>query len=84
MDAEAARRFLGWCTLINFAILLWWWGWLALGGDFVYRVHRELLQVQLSRPAFDTIHYAGMSLYKLLVLVFNLVPYLVLRFFFKA
>ncbi len=80
MDAETTRKLLGWCTLINFVMLMWWWGWLALAGDFVYQMHGVLLQFEISRPVFDAIHYAGMTLFKLLVLVFNLVPYLVLRF----
>ncbi len=84
MDAETTRRLLGWCTLINLVVLLWWWGWLAIAGDFVYRIHGDLFQVQISRPVFDALHYGGMGLFKMLVLVFNLVPYLVLRFVFKA
>ncbi len=80
MDVERTRKLLGWCTLINFVILMWWWGWLALAGDFVYQMHVELLKLQISRPIFDAIHYAGMALFKLFILVFNLVPYLALRF----
>ena len=81
MDTETMRTFLGWCTLINFGGLLWWWGWLALAGDWVYRVHGTLLNIQIPRRTFDVIHYAGLSLFKLLVLVFNFVPYLVLESF---
>ena len=84
MDAGTTRRFLGWCTLINFVLLLWWWGWLAAAGDFVYQMHGDLLRIQISRPVFDAIHYGGMLLFKLLVFVFSVVPYLVLRFAFKA
>lgn len=82
MDLETLRAFLGWCTLINFALLLWWWAWIALAGDWVYRVHTGLIRIQLSRPAFDAVHYAAMSLFKLLVILFNVVPYLVLRLAF--
>ena len=60
------------------------WGWLAAAGDSVYQLHGDLLQIQISRPVFDAIHYGGMLLFKLLVFVFNVVPYLVLRFAFKA
>ncbi len=80
MDAETTQKLLGWCTLINFLLLMYWWGWLALAGDFVYQLHGELIQIQISRPVFDAIHYAGMTLFKLLFVVFNLVPYLALRF----
>lgn len=79
MDFEALRAFLGWCTVVNFALLLWWWLWIALAGDWVFRVHRGFIRIEISRETFDAVHYAGMSLFKLLVLFFNLVPYLVLR-----
>ncbi len=82
MDLDALRTLLGWSTLINFALLLWWWGWLALAGDWVYRSHQSFIRIEISRPVFDATHYAGMSLFKLLVMLFNVVPYLVLRFAF--
>lgn len=82
MDLETLRTFLGWCTLINFGLLLGWWGWLALAGDWVYRAHSGFIRIDISRPVFDATHYAGMTLFKLLVFLFNVVPYLVLRFAF--
>ena len=82
MDTETMRTLLGWCTLVNLGLLLWLWAWVALAGDWVYQVRRKLLQIDISRPVFDAITYASIILYKLLVIVFNLVPYLVLRFAF--
>jgi hypothetical protein len=80
MDVEALRSFLAWCTLINWILLLVWWGMFALAGDWIYNVHRKWFD--LSRQTFDTTHYAGMGLYKCLIMMFNLAPYLVLRLFF--
>jgi hypothetical protein len=84
MNIKTMRKLLGWCTLINFAGLLYWWGVIVFFGDAVFELHRNLLQIQISRPVFEVTNYAGMIFYKLLVMVFNFVPYLVLRFAFPA
>ena len=80
MDIEVVRSFLGWCTVFNWILLLVWWGYIALAGDWVYRLHGKWFKI--SRETFDAMHYGGMGLFKLLVMVFNLVPYLVLRLCF--
>lgn len=80
MDIETLRSFLAWCTLFNWILLLIWWLFIAVAGDWVYAVHTKWFR--LSRDSFDTVHYAGMAFFKMAVFVFNLVPYLVLRLFF--
>ena len=77
MDSELVLRVLAWCTLINMALLLVWWAFVVLGGDWVFRLHTTGLK--LSRETFDAVHYAGMAFFKIIIFVFNLVPYLVLR-----
>ena len=80
MELEAVRSFLGWCTLLNWALVLVWWVFFSVAGDWIYGLHGKW--IKLPRPTFDAIHYAGMAFLKILVFVFNLVPYLVLRLFF--
>ncbi len=77
MTLEEIRAAFGWCTLINWAALLWWWLFLWLARDFVYRLHSKWFK--LSEQAFDGMHYAGMGLFKVAILMFNLVPYIALR-----
>ncbi len=77
MTAELLRDVLAWCSVINIIILGAWF----LG--FIY-YHRELLKFhrrwfKLSIENFDAMHYVCMGIYELLILIFNLVPYLVLR-----
>lgn len=76
MTLEQARQFFGWCSAINIAILVYWWLILMLARDFVYRLHGRWFT--LTREKFDSIHYAGMAFFKILVFVFNIVPYLAL------
>ena len=77
MTLEVIRAALGWCAIINMGILLWWFLFLTFAGDWVFRVHSRFFQ--LNRDQFNGIHYAGMAFFKLVVFMFNIVPYLALR-----
>jgi hypothetical protein len=77
MTVEIIRDVLAWCTVINFALLLWWFMFFSLARDWVYRVHTRWFRI--SEEKFDAIHYAGMAFFKICIFVFNLVPYLALR-----
>ncbi len=74
MDVPAIRDFLLWCTVINLGILVYWWLMFAFAHDWIKRFHGRWFKV--SREQFDAIHYAGMAGFKILIFVFNLVPYL--------
>jgi hypothetical protein len=76
MRIELVRSFLLWCTFTNYAILLVWFLVFALAHDWMLRLHGRWFR--LSEPQFDTLHYAGMSIYKIGILLFNLVPWAVL------
>ena len=76
MEIETLRTFLGSCTLINIGLLLWWWGWLVWGRDFVYRMHSRWFK--LSDEQFDAIHYGAMAGFKLGIMLLNVVPWIAL------
>ena len=76
MSLEVLRHFLLRCTLINYGILLVWFLVFTLARDWIQRVHGRWFR--LSGDQFDTLHYAGMSIYKIGILLFNLVPYITL------
>ena len=75
---ENLRIFLGWCTVINLGILLYWIIALVFARDLVFQTHTWWFEI--SEERFDEIHYTMMGYYKLAVLLFNVTPYLVLRF----
>ena len=77
MDILLVREALGWSTLLNMGLLLWWFAFLVLAHDWVYRIHSRWFR--LSVEAFDASHYAGMAIFKIAIFIFNLVPYLALR-----
>lgn len=77
MTVEIVRDVLAWCSVINMGLLLWWWLFLMLAHDFVYRFHGKWFNLTVEK--FDAIHYKGMMFYKLCIFLLNIVPYLALR-----
>ena len=77
MTVDTLREFLGWCSVINIALLLYWWLLFMLAHDWVYRLHTKWFK--LSPEKFDGLHYSAMAFYKLIVIVFNIIPYIALR-----
>ncbi len=76
MAIETLRHFLGWCTVANYAVLCVWFGAFVLARSWIQRLHGRWFH--LSDTTFDALHYGGMAVYKILILVLNLVPWLVL------
>ena len=68
------RTFLGWCTVINLGILLYWIIALVFARDWVFWVHTSA--VEISKESFAEINYAMMGYYKLAVILFNPDPVL--------
>ena len=73
MSIETTREVLLWCTIINYAVLVVWFVFFSLARESIHRLHGRWFR--LSKEHFDTIHYAGMAVYKIGILLFNLVPY---------
>ncbi len=76
-DVNFLLAVLGWCTLINFALLMISTVMLAFFGEFVQKIHQKLFQ--LEECDLRKAYFRYLANYKLLVLFFNLVPYLAIR-----
>jgi hypothetical protein len=76
MTIGVARHFLLLCTVIDYAVLLVWFLFFVFAHEWMYRVHGRWFR--LSREQFDALHYAGMSFFKIGILLLNLVPFVVL------
>ena len=72
MTIEVTRHFLLLCTVINYGVLLVWFLAFAFAHDWIQRIHGRWFR--LSRDQFDALHYAGMSIFKIGIILFNLVP----------
>ena len=76
MSIEFTRQALLWSTMINYGILLAWFAVFVGAHSWMRRLHRKWFRI--SDEQFDAVHYAGMSMYKIGIILFNLVPFLVL------
>ena len=76
MELEILRAFFGWCTVLNGGFLILSFLILALAGDWVYRMQGRWFPI--SREAFSLAMYCFLGAMKILVLLFNLTPYLAL------
>ena len=77
MNVELLQAVLGWCAVINYGILLWWFLWISVAPDWIYGLHTRWFRID--RERFDAIHYAAMAGFKLAIFVLNIAPYLALR-----
>ena len=77
MSIEMLRNMLLWSTLINYGLLLMWALFFVLAHDWLYRLHSKLVRVSVEQ--YDALNYGGMLLFKIGIIVFNLVPYIALR-----
>lgn len=76
MSIEIVREILLWCAIINYAVLLCWFLCFILAHDWIQRFHGRWFRMSVEQ--FDAVHYAGMAIYKIGILLLNLVPYLAL------
>jgi hypothetical protein len=76
MTIESMRSFFLWCTVVNYAILLVWFLVFAFARDEIRRIHVRWFR--LSDTQFDVLHYGAMAIYKIGIVLFNLVPLVVL------
>jgi hypothetical protein len=82
MTIEMTRRALLWCAVINYGILLVWFLFFVLAHDWMYLLHSRWFR--LSVEQFDMLHYAGMSIFKIGILLLNLVPCIALHIMRRA
>jgi hypothetical protein len=82
MSRAIVRKTLLWCTVINYSVLLVWWLFFLCAHEWMYGLHSRWFHLPVEQ--FDALHYAGMALYKVGILLFNLVPYIALRIVGRA
>lgn len=82
MNLDFWCRFLLSSVLINYIILMIWFLAIIFARDWIKQVHGKWFN--LSDETFDAIHYGGMAIYKIGILLFNLVPLIALYFMGKS
>ena len=77
MNIAQLTDFLLYCTLINYVVLLIWFFAFIFAKDLMKKLHRQWFN--LSDQNFDAIHYSAMAVYKIGILLLNLVPLIALK-----
>jgi len=73
----ALTKILAWSTLINFSLLALTTLVLVIGKSFLFDMQERL--TGLNKSQLQLTFYQFLAFYKVLIIVFNLVPYLALR-----
>ena len=76
-SVELVLAVLGWCTLINMAMLIFASFAIVFFGASIKRIH--LKWFGLSESDLQREYFRYLANYKMMTLIFNLVPYLALR-----
>lgn len=76
MDIQALKEFFMWCTIINGAVLVFWSIICLFASDWVYRMHSRWFP--MPREVFNVVIYSFLGVFKIVFLVFNVVPYVAL------
>lgn len=77
MNIAQLTDFLLYCTLINYVVLLIWFFAFTFAKSWMKKLHRQWFN--LSDQNFDAIHYSAMAVYKIGILLLNLVPLIALK-----
>lgn len=76
MEAVQIKDFFMWCTIINVALLLFSSFFCVVAANWIFSIHSKLFSI--SRDAFNVLIYSYLAVYKILIIVFCIVPYAVL------
>ena len=72
-----ASSILGRSILIAWGILLYWFVAIAVAGDTVYKWHSKFYKI--SREDFEKVNYLCMGIFKIMITVVYICPYLAIR-----
>ena len=76
MTIQMLTNFFMWCTILNMGLLLLSFLILAFAGDFVYKMHSRWFP--MPRETFNVVLYSFIGIYKIMVFVFNIIPWIAL------
>lgn len=75
VDRETLIHFLTWCSVIDYAILILWWLIVIRPHPLLYRLCKR---AGVSEEKCDSCNFLGIILFKMGVVMFNLVPLIAL------
>ncbi len=76
MSWQIMTIFFMWCSIINVGLLILFSLLWIITGDFIYKMHG--ICFPMPRETFNAVVYGFVGFYKILVIVFNIIPWIVL------
>jgi len=76
MDIQTLTSFFMWCTIINSVFLIFLALVFMLAPNLTYRLQSRFIPI--SRETFNVVFYSFIGFFKVIVLVFNVVPLIAL------
>ena len=77
MDIAIMTEFFKYCSIINISILMVS-SLMMMTSDFIYNIHTKLGAWEGSKEAHKQLMYSWAGNYKIIIIVFNIAPYLTL------
>ena len=77
VDMNTLTVFLGWCSVINIGVLLFTTILLVVMKGPISRIHSKIFGV--SQPDLASVYIQYLSNYKIVIFIFNIVPYVALK-----
>lgn len=72
MTTNGIKHVLLWCVGLNYLVLFIWSGVFIFAHDWMFRMHSRWFK--LSVETFDSLQYGGIAVYKIGIILLNLVP----------
>ena len=76
MDIQTLTTFFMWCTILSLGVMIAWTIVLASAPDFMYRMQTKWFP--MPQESFNVVVYSALGMYRIVFVVFNLVPYVAL------
>jgi len=76
-SVETLREFLGWCSVINIGVLLLSSIMVVLMRGWIVKLHARMTGID--EEELPVLYFKILGNYKMLIVLFNVVPYIALR-----
>ena len=74
---KQVEHILFWCMVMGFAVLLIWFGMIALAGEWIHTFHTQIGTMRMvSLPTFMSANYIGIGMWKMCVILCFAIPWL--------
>ena len=75
-EIEIIKEFLGWCSILNIGLLIFTVIIFTFSIDIISQIHAKLFS--LDKNSLPNLYFKWIAQYKILIIVFNIVPYFAL------